>query len=160
MNAKGDVVGTYDAAIIGGGVMGCATALHLARGGMRVVLVERGGLCAEASGRNAGTMTPMFPAPFLVPYALRGMDMWKSASRWLGRDVVVCLHWKTQSSSPFTPSTSAPRSPGPPTIRTSTNPLCNISLATSRSNACHGPRRSRGRSMKPSLIGHRSYASS
>ena len=88
MNAKGDVVGTYDAAIIGGGVMGCATALHLARGGMRVVLVERGGLCAEASGRNAGTMTPMFPAPFLVPYALRGMDMWKSASRWLGRDVV------------------------------------------------------------------------
>ena len=86
-NADDDVSGAYDAAVIGGGVMGCATALHLARGGMRVALVERGGLCAEASGRNAGTMTPMFPAPFLVPYALRGMDMWKSASSWLGRDI-------------------------------------------------------------------------
>ena len=86
-NADDDVSGTFDAAVIGGGVMGCATALHLARGGMRVALVERSGLCAEASGRNAGTMTPMFPAPFLVPYALRGMELWKSASSWLGRDI-------------------------------------------------------------------------
>ena len=68
--------------------MGCATALHLARGGMRVALVERNGLCAEASGRNAGTtMTPMFSAPFLVPYALRGMELWKSASSWIGHDI-------------------------------------------------------------------------
>lgn len=86
-NADDDVSGKFDAAVIGGGVMGCATALHLARGGMRVALVERSGLCAEASGRNAGTMTPMFPAPFLVPYALRGMELWKSASSWLGRDI-------------------------------------------------------------------------
>lgn len=86
-SAAGDLSGTFDAAVIGGGVMGCATALHLARGGMAVVLVERGGLCSEASGRNAGTLTPMFPAPVLVPYALRGMEMWKTAPRWLGRDI-------------------------------------------------------------------------
>lgn len=38
----------FDAAVIGGGVMGSATALRLARGGMRVVLFERQGLCMEA----------------------------------------------------------------------------------------------------------------
>jgi glycine/D-amino acid oxidase-like deaminating enzyme len=32
-------------------------------------------------------MTPMFPAPFLVPYALRGMELWKTAPRWLDRDI-------------------------------------------------------------------------
>jgi glycine/D-amino acid oxidase-like deaminating enzyme len=86
-NSAGDLSGNFDAAVIGGGVMGCATALHLARGGMRVALVERGGLCTEASGRNAGTLTPMFPAPFLVPYAQRGMEMWKTAPQWLGRGI-------------------------------------------------------------------------
>ncbi len=47
---------TFDVAVIGGGIMGCTTALWLARGGMRCALVERGGLCMEASGRNAGTL--------------------------------------------------------------------------------------------------------
>ncbi|HJO97322.1 MAG TPA: FAD-binding oxidoreductase [Rhodospirillales bacterium] len=86
-NTDGDMFGMFDVAVIGGGVMGCATALHLARGGMRVALVERGGLCTEASGRNAGTLTPMFPAPFLVPYAQRGMEMWQTAPEWLGRGI-------------------------------------------------------------------------
>ena len=38
----------FDAAVIGGGVMGSAMALRLARGGKRVVLFERQGLCMEA----------------------------------------------------------------------------------------------------------------
>ena len=86
-NTDRDVSGRFDAVVIGGGVMGCATALHLARGGMGVALVERGGLCTEASGRNAGTLTPMFPDPFLVPYVMRGMELWKTAHDWLGRDI-------------------------------------------------------------------------
>ena len=76
----------FDAAVVGGGVMGCATALFLARGGMRVALFERRGLCQEASGRNAGTLTSLFPAPFLVPYAMRGMEMWRHPAGWLGMD--------------------------------------------------------------------------
>ena len=40
---------TFDAAIVGAGVMGCATALHLAGGGMRCILVDRGAVCGEAA---------------------------------------------------------------------------------------------------------------
>ena len=76
----------FDAAIIGGGVIGCATALNLARGGMRVVLFESGGLCRAASGRNAGTLTLLYTRASLIPYALRGREMWRDAEQWLGRD--------------------------------------------------------------------------
>ena len=76
----------FDAAIIGGGVIGCATALHLAQGGMRVVVFERGGLCRQASGRNAGTLTMLYTRASLIPYALRGREMWRDAKVWLGRD--------------------------------------------------------------------------
>ena len=78
---------TFDVAVIGGGVMGCTAALWLARGGMRCILVERGGLCMEASGRNAGTLTMMFTRPALMPYALRGRELWQTAPDWLGMDV-------------------------------------------------------------------------
>ena len=78
---------TFDVAVIGGGVMGCTAALWLARGGMRCVLVERGGLCMEASGRNAGTLTMMFTRAALIPYVLRGRELWRDAPGWLGMDV-------------------------------------------------------------------------
>ena len=78
---------TFDVAVIGGGVMGCTTALWLARGGMRCTLIERGGLCMEASGRNAGTLTMMFTRAALMPYVLRGRELWRDAPDWLGMDV-------------------------------------------------------------------------
>ena len=64
----------FDAAIVGAGVMGCATALHLARGGMRCVLVDRGAVCGEASGVNAGTLTMHMTRAALIPYALKGWE--------------------------------------------------------------------------------------
>ena len=84
--------GTYDAAVVGGGVHGCTLALFLARGGMRVALLERGSLCREASGTNAGTLTMHMTRAALIPYALRGHEMWATARDWLGHDVgvVVC----------------------------------------------------------------------
>jgi sarcosine oxidase subunit beta len=77
----------FDVAVIGGGIMGCTTALWLARGGMRCAVVERGGLCMEASGRNAGTLTMMFTRAALIPYAMRGRELWQDAPNWLGKDV-------------------------------------------------------------------------
>jgi len=79
--------GAFDAAVVGGGVMGCTVALHLARGGMRVVVLEKGGLCMEASGVNAGTLSIQIKRAALVPYALRGWELWRTAPEWLGMDV-------------------------------------------------------------------------
>jgi glycine/D-amino acid oxidase-like deaminating enzyme len=81
--------GAFDAAIVGAGVMGCATALHLARGGMRCVLVDRGAVCGEASGVNAGTLTMHMTRAALIPYALKGWELWTTAAEWLDGDLVV-----------------------------------------------------------------------
>lgn len=80
---------TYDAVVIGAGVMGASTALFLARGGMRVALVDRGGICREASGVNAGTLTMHMTRAALIPYALEGWRMWTTTADWLGADVGV-----------------------------------------------------------------------
>lgn len=44
----------YDAVIIGGGVIGCAIAWHLARPGLRVALLERADIAAGSSGACDG----------------------------------------------------------------------------------------------------------
>ena len=82
----------HDLIVIGGGINGATTALFAARGGMDVVVIDRGPLCREASGVNAGTLTMQMTRVALIPYALRAHHMWATAREWLGHDVgvVVC----------------------------------------------------------------------
>ena len=72
----------FDVAVIGAGVMGCSTALFLARAGMKVVLLDRGAVCREASGVNAGTLTMQMTRAALIPYALRAHEMWLRMPEW------------------------------------------------------------------------------
>jgi sarcosine oxidase subunit beta len=87
MSEPMDTSGPHDVAVIGAGVMGATTALHLSRAGMRVALLDRGPICREASGVNAGTLTLHMTRAALIPYAIRGRALWLDAARWLGRDV-------------------------------------------------------------------------
>ena len=48
--------GQFDVAVVGGGLLGAASAYHLAVGGARVVLLEKDQLNAHASGQNAGSL--------------------------------------------------------------------------------------------------------
>lgn len=50
---------TADAVVVGGGVIGCSVAYHLARAGTDVVLLERGELAGAASGAAAGMLLPV-----------------------------------------------------------------------------------------------------
>ncbi|MCK5943494.1 MAG: FAD-binding oxidoreductase, partial [Planctomycetes bacterium] len=43
-------------AVVGGGIAGIATALHLARGGIPVTVLEQRAVAARASGRNDGQL--------------------------------------------------------------------------------------------------------
>ncbi|RAQ98464.1 glycine oxidase ThiO [Thermogemmatispora tikiterensis] len=53
---------TYDVVVVGAGIVGCATAYHLARAGQRVALLDRSGVAAEASDAGAGMLTPLAEA--------------------------------------------------------------------------------------------------
>ena len=44
---------TYDVIIIGGGIMGCSTALQLARRGMNVALLEKGVIGSGPTGKSS-----------------------------------------------------------------------------------------------------------
>lgn len=78
-----------DIIIVGAGIHGATLALFLARGGMKVTLFDRGPICREASGTNAGTLTMQMTRVALIPYALKGHEMWTTARDWLGHDVGV-----------------------------------------------------------------------
>jgi D-hydroxyproline dehydrogenase subunit beta len=68
-----------DVVIVGGGVIGCACARHLARRGARVTLVERDHLAAGASGRNHGLLlTPTDPA--LVPMSAPSLPTYEEVA--------------------------------------------------------------------------------
>jgi sarcosine oxidase, subunit beta len=46
----------FDVVVVGGGLLGTASAYYLSRGGARVLLLERGELNRQASGQNAGSL--------------------------------------------------------------------------------------------------------
>jgi sarcosine oxidase subunit beta len=74
----------WDAVIVGGGIMGSATALRLAEAGMRVALIEAALLGMGASGVNAGTLSLQIKRVGLMPYALKGHALWKRAGSAVG----------------------------------------------------------------------------
>lgn len=90
-----------DVIVIGGGLLGCATAYYLAADGVAVTLLEARDLNTLASGSNSGSLHVQIPAePFLqmgeswargfVP-TLRllraGIELWSQAPALLGRDL-------------------------------------------------------------------------
>jgi D-hydroxyproline dehydrogenase subunit beta len=61
-----------DVVVVGGGIVGCACAHALACRGLGVVVLERAGLAAGASGRNRGLLLP-HPEPAAEPLYREGV---------------------------------------------------------------------------------------
>ncbi|MCM5703081.1 NAD(P)/FAD-dependent oxidoreductase [Larsenimonas salina] len=63
-----------DVCVVGGGVSGCSAALHLARAGFRVALIEAFRIGHGASGRSGGQILPGFGTDMSVIEAQVGLD--------------------------------------------------------------------------------------
>jgi D-amino-acid dehydrogenase len=66
-----------DVIVIGGGIVGCAIAAHLAEAGRKVVLVEQTSIAAGASGRNSGVVQHPFD-PVLVALHLDTVALYRA----------------------------------------------------------------------------------
>ncbi len=77
---------TADVVVVGGGLHGCSAALHLARRGKRVILVEKNSVGRHASGANAGGVRRLLRAIPEVPLSLASMEMWHRIGEIVGAD--------------------------------------------------------------------------
>ncbi len=92
--------------VVGGGLTGCAAAYELARAGEDVLLVDRGELNSEASGRNAGGFHVQIQfepfvvegeewarswAPSTIPLLIGAVERWQELAGELGTDLEVKL---------------------------------------------------------------------
>ncbi|MEZ2126455.1 MULTISPECIES: NAD(P)/FAD-dependent oxidoreductase [unclassified Sinorhizobium] len=75
-----------DVVVIGGGIIGAATALELAERGVRVVLCEKGVIGGEQSSRNWGWVRIAMRDPREVPLMAESLRIWDNLDRRTGRD--------------------------------------------------------------------------
>ncbi len=84
--ATGDFVKTADAVVIGGGSTGVSTLYHLARRGIKAVLVERTFLAAGGTGRSTAILRQHYAEETLVRMARRSLEIFQQFSEIVGGD--------------------------------------------------------------------------
>ncbi len=75
-----------DVLIIGGGLHGCSTALHLAMAGHKVRLLEKDHIGRHASGVNAGGVRRLGRDPAEIPLAQAALKIWQHLPDLIGDD--------------------------------------------------------------------------
>ncbi|WJD72189.1 FAD-binding oxidoreductase [Pseudomonas asiatica] len=76
-----------DVVIIGGGIVGACSAYELARAGVSVVLLEKGRIGAEQSGRNWGWVRQQNRDLFELPLAMYSVRRWQELPTEIGLDL-------------------------------------------------------------------------
>jgi glycine/D-amino acid oxidase-like deaminating enzyme len=98
-----------DVLVVGGGIIGCATAAACVQAGFgSVVVLEREALGAGASGGAAGLLVPESHAgvdpPEFVDAMRRGLDAWRALeSTWPGGVGLLPAEWKGQTQARVNP---------------------------------------------------------
>ena len=77
-------VDSADIVVIGGGVSGLSSAYFLARAGKDVVVIEKGTVGGEASGRNGGMISERIDEPALIPMGVESVRLWETLHDELG----------------------------------------------------------------------------
>lgn len=77
MSAATELPAHSDVVVIGAGITGLSAALHLARAGRDVVVLDRGDVWGEASGANAGTLSLQIKHPHVMELMEMSLDLWQ-----------------------------------------------------------------------------------
>lgn len=77
---------TTDVLVIGGGLIGCSTALHLARRGLTVRVIEKDYVARHASGVNAGGVRTLGRALPELPLSIAAKQLWQHLPDLVGAD--------------------------------------------------------------------------
>ncbi len=78
---------TFDVIIIGGGIMGTATAYQLANRGVKVVLLEKTHLAAGSTAYTCGVIRQLYSVETLARMAFRALKVWESFDEIVGGEV-------------------------------------------------------------------------
>ncbi len=78
---RGALPEAVDLVVIGGGIIGICTALFAARGGAKVVVLEKGLVAAEQSSRNWGWVRQQGRDPAEMPIMAEAQRLWGELSR-------------------------------------------------------------------------------
>lgn len=82
-----DLPKKVDVVVIGGGIIGCSTALELADSGLKVALCEKGGIGHEQSSRNWGWVRITRRDPREVPLMAEALRIWPTLAGRTGCDL-------------------------------------------------------------------------
>jgi sarcosine oxidase subunit beta len=83
----------YDAIVVGGGFHGCCTALHLAKRGLSVLVIEKNTIGRHASGVNAGGVRQLMRDIPEIPLSLAAMEEWFNLDSLLGPELAETCHF-------------------------------------------------------------------
>jgi len=75
---------TYDAIVIGAGVVGASTAFHLAKlGGLKVCVVDSGPVCGGGTAKSCAIVRSHYSVPSNTALTLRSLEMFAAFQDWL-----------------------------------------------------------------------------
>lgn len=77
---------TADVLIVGGGIHGCSTALHLALRGLKPLVIEKDYAGRHASGVNAGGVRQLARDVAEIPLSIASMQLWERIEDLIGDD--------------------------------------------------------------------------
>ena len=75
---------TFDAVVVGGGIMGCSTAFQLSKRGLSVAVVEKNAICTGSTGRSSAIVRQHYSNKLTARMALYGLRVFQNFDERVG----------------------------------------------------------------------------